>query len=56
MVAIQKKNKQYLSFDARMSSSNNNRNGFHRKAQEVHFLVPKETWTERLWIALVYIL
>jgi len=56
MVAIQKKSKQYLSFDARMNSSSNNRNGFHRKAQEVHCLVPEETWTQRLWIALVYVL
>ncbi|KZR79184.1 hypothetical protein PMIT1327_02391 [Prochlorococcus marinus str. MIT 1327] len=56
MVAIQKKSKQYLPFDARMSSSSNNKNGFHREAQEVHCLVPKNTWTQRLWIALVYVL
>ncbi|KZR77621.1 hypothetical protein PMIT1320_00391 [Prochlorococcus marinus str. MIT 1320] len=52
MVAIQKKSKQYFSFDAIMNSSSNNRNGFHRKAQEVHCLVPEETCTERhglLW-------
>jgi len=56
MIAIKKNSKQDISSDARMNSSSNNRNGFHRKAQEVHCLVPEETWTQRLWIALVYVL
>ncbi len=42
MVAIRKKSKQCLAFDARMKSSRNNRNGFHCKANEVDYLVPKK--------------